>query len=112
MHEKWKRARALRSAATDAENHLWRYLRRENLAGFKFRRQYPIAGYIADFVCIPLRLVIELDGGQHLNASKYDATRTRDIEACGFRVIRFWNDDVLLRTESVLEEILRKLGEA
>jgi very-short-patch-repair endonuclease len=112
MQEKWKRARALRSAATDAECHLWRYLRRENLEGFKFRRQYPIAGYIADFVCIPARLVIELDGGQHLESSSYDALRTRDIEACGFRVVRFWNDDVLLRTELVLEEILRELGDA
>lgn len=112
MQEKWKPARALRCAATDAEHCLWRYLRRENLAAFKFRRQYPIAGYIADFVCIPAHLVIELDGGQHLDAGKYDVARTRDIEACGFRVIRFWNDDVLLRTESVLEEILRELGEA
>jgi very-short-patch-repair endonuclease len=112
MQEKWKRARALRSAATDAERHLWRYLRRENLVGFKFRRQHPIAGYIADFVCIPAGLVIELDVGQHLESSDYDAARTRDIEACGFRVVRFWNDDVLLRTELVLEEILRKLGEA
>jgi very-short-patch-repair endonuclease len=110
MQEKWKRARALRAAGTDAERHLWRYLRRENLAGFKFRRQYPIAGYIADFVCIPARLVIELDGSQHLESRSYDAARTRDLEICGFRVIRFWNHDVLLRSEVVLEEILRELG--
>jgi very-short-patch-repair endonuclease len=112
MHEKWKRARALRSASTDAENHLWRYLRRENLAGFKFRRQHPIGGYIADFVCLPVRLVIERDGGQHLPLSEYDAARTRNIESRGFRVVRFWNDDVLQSTELVLEEILRELGEA
>jgi very-short-patch-repair endonuclease len=112
MHEKWKRARALRRGATDAERHLWRYLRRENLSGFQFRRQYPIADYIADFVCMPARLVIELDGGQHLESREYDATRTRDFKAHGYRVLRFWNDDVLLRTDLVLEEILRELGES
>jgi very-short-patch-repair endonuclease len=112
MQEKWKRARALRSAATDAERHLWRYLRRENLVGFKFRRQYPIARYIADFACIPARLVIELDGGQHIESSRYDAMRTRELEAEGFRVIRFWNHDVLLQADLVLEEVLRALGKA
>jgi very-short-patch-repair endonuclease len=69
----------------------------------------PIAGYIVDFVCIPARLVLELDGGQHLDAMDYDAERTRTIEAKGYRVLRFWNDDVLLRTEAVLEEVLRHL---
>ncbi|GLQ47732.1 hypothetical protein GCM10007862_27830 [Dyella lipolytica] len=109
MQEKWKRARQLRLTATDAERCLWRYLRRENLANYKFRRQFPIAGYIVDFVCISAKLVVELDGGQHLGTREYDAMRTHMIEACGYRVLRFWNDDVLLRTESVLEEILRDL---
>jgi very-short-patch-repair endonuclease len=109
MQRKWTFARRLRNEATDAERHLWRYLRREQLAGFKFRRQYPMAGYIADFVCIPARLVLELDGGQHLDALGYDAERTRTIEAQGYRVLRFWNDEVLLRTEAVLEEVLRHL---
>jgi very-short-patch-repair endonuclease len=112
MELKWKRARELRNGATDAERHLWHYLRREQLAGWKFRRQYPIAGFIADFVCIPARLVVELDGGQHVDARRYDACRTRLIEAEGYRVVRFWNDDVLLRVDAVLEQILGHLGGA
>lgn len=112
MELKWERARALRNTATDAERHLWKYLRREQLAGRKFRRQYPVAGFIADFVCVPARLVIELDGGQHADALRHDAARTRFIEAAGYRVVRFWNDDVLLRVDLVLEEILRHLGGA
>ena len=110
MELKWKRACRLRNGATDAERALWRYLRREQLAGWKFRRQYPVAGFIADFICVPARLVIELDGGQHADACGYDARRTRLIEAEGYRVVRFWNDDVLLHAEAVLEEILRHLG--
>jgi very-short-patch-repair endonuclease len=109
MQRKWERARQLRRAATDVERHLWRYLRHGQLAGFKFRRQYPLAGYIVDFVCIPGRLVLELDGGQHLDAMDYDAERTRVIGALGYRVLRFWNDDVLLRTDAVLEEVWRYL---
>ncbi|HEY0197193.1 MAG TPA: DUF559 domain-containing protein [Rhodanobacter sp.] len=109
MQRQWERARKLRNAATDAEKHLWRHLRREQLAGCKFRRQYPIASYIVDFVCIPARLVVELDGGQHVDAAVYDARRTQIIEAHGYRVLRFWNDDVLLRTNAVLGEIFRHL---
>jgi very-short-patch-repair endonuclease len=109
MQKKWTFARRLRNEATDAEQHLWRYLRRGQLAGFKFRRQYPIAGYVVDFVCVPARLVLELDGGQHLDALSYDTECTRMIEARGYRVLRFWNDDVLLRTEALLEKVLRYL---
>jgi very-short-patch-repair endonuclease len=109
MKEEWMRARALRSTATDPERHLWRYLRRENLAGYKFRRQFPIGVYVVDFVCLPALLVIEVDGGQHESARMYDARRTGAIEARGYRVLRFWNDDVVLRTDFVLEEILRNL---
>ena len=101
MQRKWTFARKLRNGATDAEQHLWRYLRREQLAGFKFRRQYPIAGYIVDFVCLPARLVLELDGGQHLDALSYDIKRTQALESEGYRV--------LLRREAVLEEVLRHL---
>ncbi|MCX7513731.1 endonuclease domain-containing protein [Frateuria hangzhouensis] len=111
MELKWERARQLRNAATDAERHLWSYLRREQLAGWKFRRQYPVAGFITDFICIPACLVIELDGGQHADAHRYDADRTRLIQGEGYRVVRFWNDDVLLRVDAVLEEILRYLDE-
>ncbi len=109
MQRKWIFARKLRNEATDVGQHLWRYLRRAQLAGFKFRRQYPIAGYIVDFVCLPARLVLELDGGQHLDALSYDIKRTRALESEGYRVLRFWNDDVLLRREAVLEEVLRHL---
>lgn len=109
MQKKWIFARRLRNEATDAERHLWRYLRGGQLGGFKFRRQYPLAGYIVDFVCIPAGLVLELDGGQHLDARGYDAERTRAIEALGYRVLRFWDDDVLLRTDAVLEEVWRLL---
>lgn len=109
MKEKWSRARQLRRASTDAERHLWRHLRYRNLADYKFRRQYPVAGYIVDFVCLSAMLVIEIDGGQHMDAVEYDAARTRKLEARGFRVLRFWNDDVLLRTEDVLEATWRHL---
>ncbi|GAB3310758.1 endonuclease domain-containing protein [Luteimonas notoginsengisoli] len=109
MEEIWKNARSLRNNATDAEQHLWQQLRGRQLAGYKFRRQYPIAGFIADFACIEARLVVELDGGQHVERTAEDAARTRRIECNGYRVPRFWNDDVLVDTEVVLGEILRSL---
>ncbi|GGY27387.1 endonuclease [Rhodanobacter panaciterrae] len=113
MQRIWINARRLRNESTDAERRLWYFLRRQQLAGHKFRRQYPLAGYIADFVCVPARLVVELDGGQHLDARTYDQRRTEAMEREGYRVLRFWNDDVLLRTEDVVAEILRVLeGEA
>src|ERR1700745_1499859 len=105
MQEKWNRARKLRRASTDAELHLWRHLRHKNLATYKFRRQYPIAGYIVDFVCMRAMLVVEVDGSQHLDAQRDDDARTREIEARGYRVLRFWNDDVWLRTEDVIDVI-------
>ena len=105
-------ARQLRNEATDAERRLWRQLRGRQLGGCKFRRQHPIAGYIADFVCLEAHLVIELDGGQHADAVAQDKRRTGRIVAEGFRVIRFWNDEVLLRTEDVVAEIYRCLRES
>ncbi|EIL91159.1 endonuclease domain-containing protein [Rhodanobacter spathiphylli] len=111
MHIKWIRARRLRNEGTDAERRLWHYLRQRQLAGHKFRRQYPLAGYIVDFVCVPARLVIELDGGQHLDAIDYDRRRTEVLGREGYRVLRFWNDEVLLRTEDVVGEIFRVLEE-
>jgi len=102
-------ARALRNGATDAERKLWQHLRGRQLFDFKFRRQYPIAGYIADFACVEAQLVIELDGGQHLEQVQYDAERSRKLAINGYKVLRFWNDDVLLRTELVLEQICREL---
>ena len=105
-------ARRLRNAPTDAERHLWYHLRRRELAGHRFRRQMPVGGYIVDFACPAARLVLELDGGQHLQQRDYDMQRTRRLQALGWHVLRYWNDDVLLRTEAVLEDILRALGES
>jgi very-short-patch-repair endonuclease len=81
----------------------------KQLGGCKFRRQVPIAGYIADFVCLELKLIVELDGGQHAERTAGDARRTRVLEAEGYTVLRYWNDDVLVRTTGVLEDILRAL---
>lgn len=105
-------ARRLRNAPTDAERHLWYHLRRRELAGHRFRRQVPVGGYVVDFACPAARLVLELDGGQHLQQRDDDMQRTRRLQALGWRVLRYWNDDVLLRTEAVLEDILRALGES
>ena len=104
------RARKLRSNQTDAERRLWRFLRNRQLCGFKFRRQYPIPPYIADFVCVEAGLIIEIDGGQHLANQLRDAVRARFLESVGYRTVRYWDDDVLLRTSEVLEAILLELG--
>lgn len=100
------RARALRSGPTDAESLLWFHLRDRRLGGFKFRRQRPIGPYFADFTCVEEKLVIELDGGQHVEQAERDAERTACLEREGFRVLRFWNNDVLTQTPLVLEQIL------
>ena len=92
------------------ERRLWYHLRDRRLGGAKFRRQLPIGPYIVDFVCVEIRLVIELDGGQHSEQVAYDAARTAFIEHEGYRVVRFWNDEVLKETEAVLELILGALN--
>lgn len=104
-----QRAQVLRKRMTDAEQHLWSRLRRRQLLGFKFRRQVPVGPYIADFACVEAKLIVELDGGQHIDAKASDEARTRFLESRGFRVLRFWNNDVLRRTDDVLDEILRAL---
>ena len=88
-------AREMRREQTDAERNLWKHLRAGRFDGLKFRRQYPIPPYIADFCCVEKKLVIELDGSQH--SVEVDATRTACLEAHGFHVLRFWDNDVLLR---------------
>ncbi len=105
-----ERAKSLRKTSTDAELRLWSRLRAAQL-GVKFRRQHPVAGYYADFCCVEHALIIELDGGHHADQHAYDEQRTRDLRAAGFRVVRFWNDDALLRIEAVLEAIMQALGE-
>lgn len=103
------RARRLRRDQTDAEAKIWSHLRNRQLEGFKFRRQFPTDRYIADFVCIDAKLVVELDGSQHIEQSAYDAERTKTLEALGFTVLRFWNNEALRETDAVIETILRAL---
>src|SRR3982074_1775860 len=89
------RARHLRQEMTEAERKLWRSLRDRTLVGVKFRRQVPIGNFIADFCCLDCRLIVELDGGQHAEQEDADALRSRFLAEKGFRVLRFWNDQVL-----------------
>ena len=95
---------------TDAEQKLWHYLRNRQLSGHKFRRQHDIDHYIADFACTEALLIVELDGGQHADQADYDERRTRHLQARGYRVLRFWNNDVLTNIESVLAVILSSLA--
>ena len=112
MRSRIENARALRRHSTDAERRLWYYLRNRRLGGYRFRRQVPLGRYVVDFACLPARLIVELDGGQHVPRRIEDEERTRHLERGGFRVLRFWNDDALLRTEAVLESILGALCSA
>jgi len=102
-------ARKLRIESTDAERRLWYLLRGRRLEGFKFRRQFAIGRYVADFVCLERRLIVELDGGQHSEQTRQDEERTRFLTERGFRVRRFWNDEALAQTEAVLSVILGDL---
>ena len=99
----------LRQTLTDAESLLWYRLRDRRLGGYKFRRQVPLGPYIADFVCISARLIVEVDGGQHAEVKNYDEARTRYLRSKGFRVIRFWNNEVLANLDGVLQVILETL---
>ncbi|BBD97993.1 DUF559 domain-containing protein [Sphingobium amiense] len=103
------KARALRHNATEAERTLWRAISARKVAGIRFNRQVPIGPFICDFVARSNRLVMEIDGGQHNEDA--DAERTNYIEAQGFRVIRFWNHDVLGNIEGVISEIERVIAD-
>lgn len=103
-----QRARHLRQTSTDAERHLWYYLR-ANRFRCKFKRQVPIGAYIVDFVCLEKRVIIELDGGQHAENQMYDMNRTAWLVKRGFKVLRFWNRDVFQQTSTVLEAIMTAL---
>jgi len=103
-------ARKLRKSETDAERKIWQQLRSRNLNGAKFRRQYPVGPYVIDFICINEKLIIELDGSQHLQQRTYDAQRTAFLEQAGYRVMRFWDNDVLLQTENVMQAIVDALA--
>lgn len=95
---------------TDAERKLWLRLNLRRLGGVKFRKQVPVAPYIADFACLERRLIIELDGGQHDENKAKDEIRTRYLEAKGYRVLRFWNTDVMRNIDGVVEAIARAIG--
>jgi adenine-specific DNA-methyltransferase len=102
-------ARQLRSNLTDAEQFAWKRLRRGQIGEHKFRRQHPLGPYVVDFVCLERKLVIELDGGQHAEQALEDARRTKWLAERGYRVIRFWNHEVLQDWETVEQEIWRQL---
>lgn len=103
-------ARRLRLNSTDAERRLWAVLRDRRLAGYRFRRQHLIGDFIVDFACTRHQLVVEADGGQHADKAE-DERHTAFLQAKGWRVIRFWNNDVLANTEGVIETVPRVLRE-
>jgi very-short-patch-repair endonuclease len=98
-------ARSLRRDMTEAEERLWRELRSRRLDRIKFRRQVPIGKYVADFACLEAKLIVEIDGSQHAE-SAHDAVRDAELKLRGFRVLRFWNDDVLRDLNGVCDTII------
>jgi very-short-patch-repair endonuclease len=103
-------ARTLRKTQTDAERLLWQRLRNRQLLGVKFRRQMPIGRYVVDFASVEIKLVIELDGSQHIDCQKADEYRTGFLQREGYKVVRFWNNDVLMKTDTVLEAITQAVS--
>jgi very-short-patch-repair endonuclease len=103
------RARTLRREQTEAEKRLWSLLRSGRMLGHKFRRQVWIAGYIADFVCLEARMIVEADGGQHAQAQAYDEARSAALAREGFRVLRFWNHQILGDPQMVADTIAAAL---
>ena len=108
MHQ----AAELRHEQTPAERKLWAYLRRKQIGGAKFGPQHAIGNYVPNFCCIEKRLIIELDGSQHLGQADYDEERTKFLESQGYRVIRFWNSQVMNDIEGILRTILLVLEES
>jgi very-short-patch-repair endonuclease len=105
------KAKELRSDMPDAESRLWYHLRARRFEGWKFRREVPMGDYIVDFLCEEARLIVEVDGGQHAERIARDATRTRWLEGQGYRVVRYWNNDVLGNIEGVLETLSLALSQ-
>ena len=106
-----QKVKQLRSNSTDAERNLWAHIRNRRLEGWKFRRQLPVGQYIVDFACPELRLIIEIDGGQHAEQVIYDLSRTKILQSKGYRVVRFWNNEVLGNIEGVLEALTLTLSQ-
>jgi very-short-patch-repair endonuclease len=104
-------ARRLQRDQTDAERILWFRLRDRRLGGWKFRRQMSLNGFVVDFCCPDAKLIIELDGGQHVNHKAEDSRRSEDLETSGYLVLRFWNNDVFQNLDGVLEEILKTISQ-
>jgi len=104
-------AKKLRKQLTDTERLLWQYLRAKQLEGLKFRRQQPIGNYIVDFVCFEKKVIIELDGGQHTQPEQRqkDIERDKWFEGQGYKLLRFWDNEVLTNTRGVLEEIWKNV---
>ena len=102
-------AREMRSRMTDAEAMLWMMLRNRRIAGAKFRRQHPVGRYILDYYCVENKLAIELDGGQHGVALDYDQRRDSWLRTQGIQVLRFWNNQMLIETEAVMEAIYQAI---
>ena len=105
-----ERARSLRKNMPDAERAFWHQVRNRRFRGMKFRRQVPVGPYFADFLCHEKKIIVELDGGQHVKQADYDYRRTVFIGKMGFRVIRFWDTDVLKNMNGVLMELEHALG--
>jgi very-short-patch-repair endonuclease len=95
---------------TDAERAFWRRVRDRRFGGMKFRRQVPVGSYFADFLCCEKKIIVELDGGQHVERAAYDGHRTQFLESQGYQVVRFWDNDVLKNLNGVLAELARVCG--
>jgi very-short-patch-repair endonuclease len=102
-------SRHLRNNMTDVERMLWAKIRGKQLQGFRFRRQHPLGVYIVDFICLELKLVIELDGSQHMQQQEYDMKRSQWLQKNSFTVMRFWNNDVLDNLDAVVQSIYNHL---
>ena len=105
------RAKELRKNQTDAEKVLWNKLRNRQINGYKFRRQVPVGAYIVDFMCVSVKLIIELDGGQHAEQQDYDQKRSAYLETKSFQVIRFWNNEILTNIDGVLDSLTLTLSQ-
>ena len=103
-------AKRMRREPTDAEKLFWWEVRDRRLDGHKFKRQYLLGGYIADFVYIEQKLIVELDGGQHAEATEYDAKRSAVLQSLGFRVLRVWNAEIFTNMEGVIDAVLAELA--
>ena len=100
----------MRHESTAAENKFWWQVRNRGLRGYKFKRQVPIGKYIVDFICVERRLIVEIDGAKHRDRRRYDKERDAFLSSHGFHVIRFWNGEVLDRTDKVLKRVLYSLN--